>query len=119
MKEIEIYKVVRPYNRQLHSAYSGRLGIPYTHLRYRVGRWIRPKVGSGPLAAFQTIEQARVFRDKDLFCELVIYRARAVRSRSRSLWYIKTVALYGRFLAHQEYPGTVYCDKIKLLGRVV
>ena len=123
MKEIEIYRVVTQSNRQLVSATANSC-----RTRYRVNKWTKPRQGNGPLTAFRSLADALEFRaiirgDTEIWGGVpdneqlphVIYRAIAIRSRKRCVW----TGTSKKDPVHERFPGTVYCDKIKLLGRVV
>jgi hypothetical protein len=79
---------------------------------YFVDKWVEPRMGNGPLAAFDTFEDAESFSvDTDM-----IFKCKYIPSKEKKLWYR---GVGGRLFAKGDFPtGTVLADKVMLLEEI-
>ena len=87
-------------------------------VEYRKGKWARPRKGCGPLAAFDTLLNAKEFREAVSGGVIVapIYECQIARSEERTLWLIDSG---GNTCVQAGLPtGTILCTRIKLIKEV-
>jgi len=122
MREIYVFKVVRVESKRLVSA----IYKPCDNedlITYMVGEPTRPRPGWGPLSAFESLREALVFRERNIYAiyPSEIWLARAKSSSEKALWQ-PTRPFYTK--RHPKLPswcppGTVLCDEITLIARVM
>jgi hypothetical protein len=79
---------------------------------YFVDKWVEPRMGNGPLAVFDTFEDAESFASH----EEKIFECKYVPSEEKILW--RWHGSYELFAKGDFPPGTVLADKVMLLKEV-
>jgi hypothetical protein len=116
------YKVVRKAgDGRLMSCFIGssdsltdRFFIPY-RMEYPVGEWLSQRFDQGPMAVFETLEQAKRFIHKILSrfaFDYQIYSCSIERSDDECVWFMSNGKVKQKF--HDLPEGTVLAKLVKL-----
>lgn len=114
------YKIVQPKYpfcspRMLFSYW---IDLSSAYVEYREEEWARPRKSCGPLAAFDTLRNAKEFREAVSGRVIVapIYECQIARSEEKTLWLIDSA---GNTCVQAGLPaGTILCSRIKLIKEV-
>lgn len=107
-KELIGYKVITKSRR---SAISANL---YSGLHYPINKEVTPKMGCGPICVFQTIHQARAFKDGRVFTTkgLRLVKCKYIKSSKVHIWDRYSLKMYEIMLLPR---GTILADSVTCL----
>lgn len=130
---MKYYKVVRKTWFGLYSSFVSDIWGMY--VRYKVGKWVKPKIKNTKLFVFTNIETAidyASYQDWVDFNQLAIYECEVKNPEVQYEKYVdsyktlKMISGFPRAISSALYywsdeyviPDTVFCDEVKLIRKV-
>ena len=99
-----------------HGLYSYTIWHGPYGIKYELNYWVERKEGNGPLAVFDSLEDAQSFIGAQNEVSWAVYSCEYTPSKDKFLWFIDKCG--NTHIAHGIPHGTRFADKVKLLERV-